>query len=164
MGVHAALGLARRAGLAGPHPSWVAASVGPYGAALADGSEYRGDYGVPDRTLRDFHARRLEVLAAAEPDVLAVETIPDVREAEVLVPLLDDLGIDPSQVGLAAAWTSVVSFTKRPPREQGQIVADEGEDIEVVELRLDDALAMIGDGRIVDGKTIMLLQWWALGC
>jgi homocysteine S-methyltransferase len=75
-------------------PTWVAASVGPYGAALADGSEYRGDYGVTPRTLRDFHARRLEVLAAAAPDVLAVETIPDVREAEVLVPLLDDLGVD----------------------------------------------------------------------
>ncbi|MFC5675899.1 homocysteine S-methyltransferase [Aeromicrobium endophyticum] len=75
-------------------PTWVAASVGPYGAALADGSEYRGDYGVSARTLRDFHARRLEVLAAASPDVLAVETIPDVREAEVLVPLLDDLGVD----------------------------------------------------------------------
>jgi homocysteine S-methyltransferase len=75
-------------------PTWVAASVGPYGAALADGSEYRGDYGVTARTLRDFHARRLEVLAAASPDVLAVETIPDVREAEVLVPLLDDLGVD----------------------------------------------------------------------
>ncbi|MET0819515.1 MAG: homocysteine S-methyltransferase [Aeromicrobium sp.] len=75
-------------------PTWVAASVGPYGAALADGSEYRGDYGVTLRTLHDFHARRLEVLAAASPDVLAVETIPDVREAEVLVPLLDDLGVD----------------------------------------------------------------------
>ncbi|WP_460799018.1 NUDIX domain-containing protein [Microbacterium sp. GXF0217] len=41
-------------------------------------------------------------------------------------------------------------------------VASEGEDIEVVELSLDEALAMIRDGRIVDGKTIMLLQWWAL--
>lgn len=78
----------------GATPTWVAASVGPYGAALADGSEYRGDYGVTARTLHDFHARRLDVLAAASPDVLAVETIPDVREAEVLVPLLDDLGID----------------------------------------------------------------------
>jgi homocysteine S-methyltransferase len=75
-------------------PTWVAASVGPYGAALADGSEYRGDYGVSARTLRDFHARRLDVLAVASPDVLAVETIPDVREAEVLVPLLDDLAVD----------------------------------------------------------------------
>ena len=40
---------------------------------------------------------------------------------------LADLGIDPSQVGLAAAWTSVVSFAKRPPRAQGQIITDEGD-------------------------------------
>ena len=68
----------------------VAASVGPYGAFLADGSEYRGRYGVPAARLRDFHAPRLELLAAAGPDLLAVETIPDSDEAEVLVPLLDD--------------------------------------------------------------------------
>ncbi len=71
----------------------VAASVGPYGAVLADGSEYRGRYGVPRATLRDFHGPRLELLASAGPDLLAVETIPDVAEAEVLVPLLDDLGL-----------------------------------------------------------------------
>lgn len=71
----------------------VAASVGPYGAVLADGSEYRGRYGVSPRTLRDFHARRLELLASASPDLLAVETIPDADEAEVLVPLLDELGL-----------------------------------------------------------------------
>ncbi len=71
----------------------VAASVGPYGAFLADGSEYRGRYGVPAATLRDFHAPRLELLAAAGPDLLAVETIPDLDEAEVLVDLLDDLGV-----------------------------------------------------------------------
>jgi electron transfer flavoprotein beta subunit len=40
---------------------------------------------------------------------------------------LADLGVDASQVGLDAAWTSVVSFTKRPPREQGQIVTDDGD-------------------------------------
>lgn len=71
----------------------VAASVGPYGAFLADGSEYRGRYGVPPARLRDFHAPRLELLAAAGPDLLAVETIPDSDEAEVLVRLLDDLGV-----------------------------------------------------------------------
>ncbi len=71
----------------------VAASVGPYGAVLADGSEYRGRYGVPPARLRDFHGPRLELLAAAGPDLLAVETIPDSDEAEVLVPLLDDLGV-----------------------------------------------------------------------
>jgi homocysteine S-methyltransferase len=71
----------------------VAASVGPYGAVLADGSEYRGRYGVEARRLRDFHLPRLELLASAQPDFLAVETIPDVDEAEVLVPLLDELGV-----------------------------------------------------------------------
>lgn len=71
----------------------VAASIGPYGAVLADGSEYRGDYGLDATQLRDFHLPRLELLAAAGPDLFAVETIPDVREAEVLVPLLDEIGL-----------------------------------------------------------------------
>jgi homocysteine S-methyltransferase len=71
----------------------VAASVGPYGAFLADGSEYRGRYGVSSARLRDFHGPRLELLAAAGPDLLAVETVPDADEAEVLVALLDDLAL-----------------------------------------------------------------------
>jgi homocysteine S-methyltransferase len=71
----------------------VAASVGPYGAVLADGSEYRGHYGVSRARLRDFHLPRLEVLVAAGPDLLAVETIPDLDEAEVLVSLLAGLGV-----------------------------------------------------------------------
>jgi homocysteine S-methyltransferase len=71
----------------------VAASVGPYGAFLADGSEYTGRYGVPATRLRDFHAPRLELLAAAGPDLLAVETIPDLDEAEVLVTLLEEVGL-----------------------------------------------------------------------
>ena len=74
-------------------PRWVAASVGPYGAVLADGSEYRGRYGLSRAELRDFHRPRLELLASAGPDLLAVETIPDVDEAEVLVELLDELGV-----------------------------------------------------------------------
>lgn len=72
---------------------WVAASVGPYGAVLADGSEYRGRYGLSAAELRDFHLPRLELLLSTEPDVLAVETIPDVDEAEVLVELLDELNV-----------------------------------------------------------------------
>lgn len=56
---------------------WVAASVGPYGAMLADGSEYRGDYGLTVAELTRFHRPRLEALAEAAPDVFAVETIPD---------------------------------------------------------------------------------------
>ena len=74
-------------------PLLVAASVGPYGAVLADGSEYRGRYGLSARQLRDFHAPRLELLASTAPDLFAVETIPDVDEARVLVPLLDEIGI-----------------------------------------------------------------------
>ena len=74
-------------------PLLVAASVGPYGAYLADGSEYRGRYGISHTQLRDFHASRLELLAAAGPDLLAVETVPDADEAEVLVPLLAELGL-----------------------------------------------------------------------
>jgi hypothetical protein len=41
-------------------------------------------------------------------------------------------------------------------------LASEGEDIEVLELPVDQAIAMIADGRIVDAKTIMLLQYAAL--
>ncbi len=73
--------------------SLVAASVGPYGAFLADGSEYTGGYGVSPARLRDFHGPRLELLAGAGPDLFAVETIPDADEAEVLVDLLDEVGL-----------------------------------------------------------------------
>ena len=72
---------------------WVAASIGPYGAALADGSEYRGRYGLSVAELADWHRPRLEVLADARPDVLAVETIPDIDEAEALVGLVRQLGV-----------------------------------------------------------------------
>jgi homocysteine S-methyltransferase len=72
---------------------WVAASVGPYGAVLADGSEYRGRYGLSTRALRQFHRPRIELLLSAGPDLLAVETIPDVDEAEVLASLLDEYAV-----------------------------------------------------------------------
>ncbi len=68
----------------------IAASMGPYGAMLHDGSEYRGDYGVSAERLREFHATRLRLFDAADVDVLALETIPSMLEAEVLVDLLRD--------------------------------------------------------------------------
>jgi homocysteine S-methyltransferase len=71
----------------------VAASVGPYGAALADGSEYRGRYGLSVAALTQWHRARLEVLAAAGADVLALETVPDVDEAEALVNLVRSVGV-----------------------------------------------------------------------
>ncbi|MGW6919619.1 homocysteine S-methyltransferase [Kitasatospora sp. NPDC054939] len=72
---------------------WVAASVGPYGAALADGSEYRGRYGLSVAQLEAFHRPRLEVLAAAGPDVLALETVPDAVEARALLRAVRGLGV-----------------------------------------------------------------------
>lgn len=66
----------------------VAGSLGPFGALRADGSEYRGRYGLTARELEEVHRPRLEALLAAEPDVIAVETIPDADEAEVVARLL----------------------------------------------------------------------------
>ena len=66
----------------------VAASIGPYGAYLADGSEYRGDYGVSDAVLRNFHHERMRLLVEAGPDILAIETIPSLQEAKVIVEVL----------------------------------------------------------------------------
>lgn len=74
-------------------PLWVAASVGPYGAMLADGSEYRGRYGLSVDELERFHRPRLEVLAAAGPDVLALETVPDADEAQALLRAVRGLGV-----------------------------------------------------------------------
>jgi homocysteine S-methyltransferase len=68
----------------------IAASVGPYGAMLADGSEYRGGYAAGNAALADFHRPRLEVLAESGADLLACETIPCLREALVLAQLLGD--------------------------------------------------------------------------
>jgi len=92
----------------------VAASVGPYGAALADGSEYRGRYGLSVAALARWHRPRLEVLAAAGADVLALETVPDVDEAEALVTLVQSLG--------TPAW---LSYTIDGPRTRaGQPLAE----------------------------------------
>ncbi|MEU2924407.1 homocysteine S-methyltransferase [Streptomyces sp. NPDC007251] len=84
----------RQAGGAGvDRPLWVAASVGPYGAMLADGSEYRGRYGLSVDELERFHRPRMEVLAAAAPDVLALETVPDADEGAALLRAVRGLGV-----------------------------------------------------------------------
>ena len=63
----------------------MAGSVGPYGASLADGSEYRGDYGLSVAELRAWHRPRIAALVEAGVDVLALETIPTVVEVEALL-------------------------------------------------------------------------------
>lgn len=68
----------------------IAASVGPYGAFLADGSEYRGDYKLTEQELIDFHRPRVEALVASGADLLACETIPCLIEARALIKLLSE--------------------------------------------------------------------------
>ncbi|MEU9081888.1 homocysteine S-methyltransferase [Streptomyces sp. NPDC048357] len=96
--LHHGVTLAARAAEAADHEVWVAASVGPYGAVLADGSEYRGRYGLSVRELAAFHRPRIEALLDAGPDVLAVETLPDPDEAEAVLTVLAETG--------APAWLS----------------------------------------------------------
>lgn len=71
-----------------PFTPLVAASVGPYGATLHDGAEYRGDYDLNEAALEEFHTRRLQLLDDAGADILACETIPNHLEAQVLNRLL----------------------------------------------------------------------------
>ncbi|WP_299957601.1 homocysteine S-methyltransferase [uncultured Modestobacter sp.] len=116
-----------REGLAG-HDGWVAGSVGPYGAFLADGSEYTGDYveSMSVDELRAFHRSRLAVLAEAGADVLACETLPAAAEVEALLTELDDLGVP--------AWLSLTAVTGA----DGVARTRRGE-------RLDDVCAMARD-------------------
>ncbi|PGT88777.1 homocysteine S-methyltransferase [Bacillus sp. AFS040349] len=68
----------------------VAASVGPYGAFLADGSEYRGDYELGEEELVVFHRGRIKILVEAGADILACETIPCLLEAKAIIRVLKE--------------------------------------------------------------------------
>jgi homocysteine S-methyltransferase len=95
---------------------FVAGSVGPYGAFLADGSEYRGNYGLPEKELMDFHRPRMKALIEAGTDILACETIPCLIEAQAIAKLLKEF---PN----TTAW---ISFTARDDKHisEGQVFAD----------------------------------------
>jgi homocysteine S-methyltransferase len=94
----------------------IAASIGCFGAALHDGSEYRGNYGLTVQQLIEWHRPRLEALVRAEPDLLACETIPCLDEATALVRLL-------AEVPDVSAW---LSFSCRDDKRlcQGEPIAD----------------------------------------
>lgn len=98
-----------------PKP-FVAASVGPYGAFLADGSEYRGNYGLSEKDLMDFHRPRMKALIEAGADMLACETIPTFVEAQAIGKLLKEF---PD----ITAW---ISFSGRDEEHisEGQVFAD----------------------------------------
>ncbi len=119
--MHLSVTLARRARDEHRPDGWVAASVGPYGAYLADGSEYRGDYDLDVAGLRAFHHRRLEVLGSAGADVLAVETMPCLAEVEAICTELDGTGL--------TAWLSLSADGDRtragePLKEAWAMAAD----------------------------------------
>ncbi|PWC10586.1 homocysteine S-methyltransferase [Brenneria roseae subsp. americana] len=81
----------------------IAGSVGPYGAYLADGSEYRGDYSLPQADMMAFHRPRMAALLNAGVDILACETMPSFEEIKALAELL-------TEFPQASAW---FSFTLR---------------------------------------------------
>lgn len=69
---------------------YIAASMGPYGAYLADGSEYRGAYPISEKELESFHLEQIKILDDSGADFLAFETIPSLLEIKVLSSLLID--------------------------------------------------------------------------
>jgi homocysteine S-methyltransferase len=134
---------------------WVAASVGPYGAALADGSEYRGRYGLTVAQLASWHRPRLEVLADAGPDVLAVETVPDIDEAQALVGLIAEYGVP--------AWLSYTidgtATRARQPLADAFAVAADVPEIVAVGVNCcapADVLAAVHIARDVTGKPVIV--------
>ncbi|KAG9451947.1 hypothetical protein H6P81_004851 [Aristolochia fimbriata] len=83
-------------GVPNRRPILVAASVGSYGAYLADGSEYSGDYGesVTLETLKNFHRRRVQVLAGSGADIIAFETTPNKLETQAYAEILEEENIN----------------------------------------------------------------------
>jgi homocysteine S-methyltransferase len=138
-----------------PRERWVAASVGPYGAVLADGSEYRGRYGLSVADLEAFHAQRLETLVGARPDVLALETIPDADEAQALMNLVRGTG--------AACWLSFSASGRKtragqPLKEAFSLAADVDEVIAVGVncCAPQDVLAAVEIASEVTGKPVVV--------
>ncbi|MEU9135913.1 homocysteine S-methyltransferase [Streptomyces sp. NPDC048404] len=136
-------------------PLWVAASVGPYGAMLADGSEYRGRYGLSVAELERFHRPRLEVLAAAAPDVLALETVPDTDEARALLRAVRGLGVP--------AWLSYSVAGDRTragqPLEEAFALAAEADEVIAVGVNCcapADADAAVATAARVTGKPVVV--------
>jgi len=134
---------------------WIAASVGPYGAMLADGSEYRGDYGRSVAELRAWHRPRLEALSASGPDILAIETIPCLAEIEAVLAELDGRG--------TPAWLAVTAAmgTLRSGESLGDAfaMADDVDEIVAVGINCSDPLdvtSAIAAARAVTTKAIVV--------
>ena len=120
---------AARAAAIDPDQTWVAASVGPYGATLADGSEFRGTYGKTIDELQQWHRPRLAVLAESGADVLAIETIPCLAEVEALLREIDGSGV-PSWLSLTCA-SATATRAGEPVAEAFAMAADVAEIVAV---------------------------------
>ena len=119
--IASSVALARRGQEQGKGSGWVAGSVGPYGAMLADGSEYTGAYvaAVGVAQLRAFHRPRMALLIDAGADVLACETVPAAAEAEALVAEAQSLGVP-----IWLSLTTVLDADGVPRTRRGERAAD----------------------------------------
>eukprot|EP00978_Attheya_sp_CCMP212_P040772 scaffold226276_cov55-Attheya_sp.AAC.1 len=90
-------------------PRFVVASIGCYGSALADGSEYTGNYGdITHNGLVDFYERKVKILLEEKPDILAFETIPYFGECDAVVTVLKAIVQDtPKLLGSTTTWLSL---------------------------------------------------------
>ncbi len=123
--------LAPKARFARERQLLIAGSVGPYGAFLADGSEYTGAYSLTDAAFRDFHWRRMALLESTGADFFAFETMPNFAEIKALTGLLHDefpdmtawvalsVGDDPTHLCDGTSIATVVDYLN----QQAQVVA-----------------------------------------
>ncbi len=145
---------------------WVAASIGPYGASLADGSEYHGRYGLSVAELRRWHRPRLEVLADAGADVLAIETIPCLAEVEALLTEVQDSGV--------SCWLAVTCDGDKTrsgePAEQAFAMARDVAEVLAVGVNCTDAThvaPLVSAASMASGKPVIVYpnsgQTWDAG-
>lgn len=121
----------------------------------ADGSEYRGRYGLTVDELVRFHRPRLEVLAAARPDVLALETVPDAEEARALVRAVRGLGV-PAYLSYSVAGDRTRAGQ---PLTEAFAVAAEADEVIAVGVNCcapDDADRAVRTAARVTGKPVVV--------
>ncbi|WP_429970589.1 homocysteine S-methyltransferase [Fructilactobacillus sp. Tb1] len=108
----------------------VAGCIGPYGAYLANGAEYTGDYDLTFTEYQNFHQEKIEALIAAGADLLSVDTIPNFAEVKALVKIIDSLPDaipywislsvkDPETLSDGTPLTEVVSWLAKQPKIAG---------------------------------------------
>jgi homocysteine S-methyltransferase len=111
--------LARR----GAPAAMVAASIGPYGAVLGDGSEYVGRYDLSRRALSDFHRERCALILQGEPDLVAIETMPSVDEIEIVLEVFADLPPVPAWVTITGG-DGATTWAGDPAERVGELVSE----------------------------------------